>query len=814
MMRRDTGTPVLPVNGDHVAAVGQASAGAGSAQMPPRSIVEIMLYRKGTVLFWLCLALVLGAVYQTLAPPRYTSRAEVAVLRANPDAPGSPLASGGLSTGAPTTHAAMLHSTPVLTQALQDPAVADHPALRDEEDPLRYLRKELKVAASDETETVTLSFADADPEFAAAMVAAVLVAYFEHQGLPIRGMVRADDDRPTVSIMDEQVIAARLLQMSDQVTQARVLADLTRARRDRALKADGDISHLQQLLREAGADTETIGLQTLTFLNAEVNRLDQQIQSMPESWGPEHRLRAPIQRQYDATVERYFLAREGVVAQALTILEDDHTQASQHYERLSEELAIQQEQADLARSWPVRVIDPPRVAKRKSSPVALQTFGLAGFLGLVVGGLFAVRAELKAPPRTAAQSATPEHDGWSVSSSPPLLLNTRADLDRVESTRDIPMLGAVPQLAKSGQLTSPEFTSTASSIHQIRAVLQIQAGKQGTHSYAFTSPRRGAGKTSVTVGIASSLAISGTRTLVVDCDLAGRIVRGQTGRPADPSHIAPFGPLDRQGSSPNNESLDDIAVGQGYIPPDNGEQAVSAQGSGAVGIVGMLEGRSLTDCAVKATVEGLWLLPAAGAQTRHIGMMSDQFIRDLLEQARDRYDLVLFDTGPVPGSVEALLVTSQADGVVVVLPHGETGQALERMMSYLKVVGANIIGTVFNQSRNNGHSNGAAGPSRAAGSTDTAGRNGTPTHDDVAEHSDSIGRDIDEALDDVPLGSGILAAAVFADDESGFNNAGWELRGTSEFAGSPDDVATQPGNGRRTDPRPARDEVSDILPPE
>lgn len=793
------------------------SAAPGAGSVPPRSIVEIMLYRKGTVLFWLVVALALGAVYQTFAPPSYTSRAEVAVLRANPDAPGSPLASAGLSTGAPTTHAAMLHSTPVLTQALQDPAVADHPTLRDEEDPLRYLRKELKVAASDETETVTLSFADADPEFAAAMVSAVLVAYFEHQGLPIRGMVRADDDRPTVSIMDEQVIAARLLQMSDQVTQARVLADLTRARRDRALKAGGDISHLQQLLREAGADTETIGLQTLTFLNAEVNRLDQQIQSMPESWGPEHRLRAPIQRQYEATVERYFLAQQGVVAQAVTILEDDYTQASQHHDRLEQELAQLQGNADLARTWPVRVIDPPRVAQRKSSPMAVQTFGIAGFLGLALGGLFAVRAELKDPPTEAAQ-ARPDPSGWSVASSAPLLLNSRADLDQVEAARDVPMLGSVPQLAKSRQLTSPEFTSTASSIHQIRAVLQIQAGKQGTHSYAFTSPRRGAGKTSVTVGIASSLAISGTRTLVVDCDLAGRIVRGQTGRPADPSHIAPFGPIDRQGSSPDNESLDDIAVGQGYIPPSNGEQAVSTQGTGSVGIVGMLEGRPLADCAVKATVEGLWLLPAAGAQTRHIGMMSDQFIRDLLKEARDHYDLVLFDTGPVPGSVEALLVTSQADGVVVVVPHGESGQALERMMSYLKVVDANIIGTVFNQSRKNGAaSTNAAGQAHPAQGhpSDAATRNGTHApRDGDADASDTIGREIDEALDDVPLGSGILAAAVFADDESGFANAGWELRGTSEFSGGPDNAAPSNGNGRRSDARPLRDEVSDILPPE
>ena len=439
-----------------------------------------MLHRKGTVLFWVVIAMGLAAVYQIYAPPSYASRAEIAVLRANPDAPSSPLASAGLSTGAPTTHAAILLSTSVLTQALQDPTIADAPSLQNEEDPLRYLRKEMKVTASDEAETVSISFKDEDPEFAAAMITAVLCAYFEHQGLPIRGMVQQDDDRPTVSVMDEQVIASRLLQMSGEVTQARVKADLAQSRSERALRAGGDINHLQQLLREAGADTDTIGLRTLVILNAEVNRLAQQLQSMPESWGTEHRLRAPVQRQYDATNERYEMSRQGVVAQALTILQDDHTQLAQHHERLDQELTQLQEQAELLRSAPVRVIDAPRVAKKKSSPMALQTFGVAGFLGLALGGFFAIRAELNAPPMR-APAAQADADDWSITSSTPVYMNNRADLDRVEATRDFPLLGSVPQLAKSRQLTTPDFTATASSIpsSDVSSITASSAGRRG-----------------------------------------------------------------------------------------------------------------------------------------------------------------------------------------------------------------------------------------------------------------------------------------------------------------------------------------------
>ncbi|XAL99609.1 Wzz/FepE/Etk N-terminal domain-containing protein [Phycisphaeraceae bacterium D3-23] len=674
------------------AAAARASVGPQASAPPPRSLIEILLHRKWTVLFWVVLALGLGALYQHYTPPKYESRAELVVLRANPDAPASPLSSAGLSASAPSTHASILLSTTVLEQALQDPAVARSTLLEGVEHPLHYLRKELEVSASDETETVSIRFIGENPNEAAALITAIVHAYFAEQGLPVRGMTHAKDDRPTTSVMDEQVIASQLLFLSQQVGEAKIKADLARSRRDRAIASGRDINQLQQLLKEAGADTQTIGIMNLMSMNDQLSRLEQQLRSMPESWGAEHRLRVPVQQQHDALVDRYFLSEQRVRQQAIAQLESAYGQADSHRAELEAQFTQLQTQAEQARTSPVRVIDPPRVATRKSSPIAMKSYGVAGFLGLILGGFFAVRSEMRSPinPAPAAQHTRPQAEGpWEVApASLTALMRSQDDLEQVETIRDIPLLGAVPELSTGDRLTTPNFTSTASSIHQIRAVLQVQAHAQGTQSYAFTSPRRGAGKTSVAIGVASSLAVAGTRTLVVDCDLAGRIVRGQTGRPANPGHIAPFGPIDRQIGSSQNQSLDDIAVGQGYIKDERHLPPVSSSHPPRVGIVGMLEGRSLEQSAVKATVEGLWLLPASEAETRHIGQMSDAFIRDLLDQARGQFDLVLFDTGPVPGSVEALLVTSQADGVIIVVPHGESGKALDHTVSYLKVVSA------------------------------------------------------------------------------------------------------------------------------
>jgi len=78
-------------------------------------------------------------------------------------------------------------------------------------------------------------------------------------------------------------------------------------------------------------------------------------------------------------------------------------------------------------------------------------------------------------------------------------------------------------------------------------------------------------------------------------------------------------------------------------------------------------------------------------------------------------------------------VASQCDGVIVIVPQGEERRAMDRTMSYLKVVGANVLGTVFNR---------VAPDDDAAGLPEGVSRPGA-----------------------VPLGSGILAAAVFSDDE-------------------------------------------------
>ncbi|MEM8739035.1 MAG: hypothetical protein AAGG38_11245 [Planctomycetota bacterium] len=823
----------------------QPSASELARTEPAVSLLEIVLRHKGKLIVCLLLAMFAGLIYQLTAPRIYEATSEIFVQKSRGGEPISPLSPGGLSAGEPATHAALLGSTPVLLDALGRPGVSESDTFagfEHETQKLRHLQQTLSIESSEKSEIVRVSFRSEHREDTARIVNAVVAAYLQKQQLragpsPTSVAPRAAGASPDPSarpgVMEDQMVASRLMKLAQELTAAELSLEEATLSLEKAQEAalEGDLTEISAQLAAAGLDARNHGLAELAYLRAELARLDQELEGMPDSWGPSHKLRQPVERQADMLAKETQTLRRSVVQTMVGLLTSMRHTAAERVAELQTRVAAEQSHAAAMAQLPVDVFQPADVPTKKVAPRGVKTMGLAMFLGLATGTMWVLRSEIKAGP---ASDDAALRQAAGVAAEPAMVEVLCCDdiaqsLPQDESPL---LLGQVPEVPAGDRLTAPRFDGTASSIHQIRAVLQVQARQQQTAAYAFTSPRRGAGKTSVAIGVASSLAMSGTRTLVVDCDLAGRIARGQTRGPAagtgssagdatgaappdpaadsvfrDPAHQDQeadqgFGPLDPEGSSGENPCLDNIVIEQGYISEDDSAN-LSSNHAGKFGIAGMLDGGSLEDCAVKATVPGLALLPAVDAQTRHIGQMSDAFIRRLIDEARADYDLILFDTGPVPGSVEALLVTSQVDGVVVVVPQGEERKALARTMSYLKVVGATVTGTVFNRASNTPKP-GPAGPDRSGpGATATATATATvatatateSTMDHAGENTlvelerEQAAPDDAEFLEgDAPLGSGILAAAVFSDADSAYASDDWKLEETSEFNGSIDEL--------------------------
>lgn len=727
---------------------------------PPPSLLELAGKHKRTLLSCLGGALLLGVIAQLLLPPTFESNAQIYVQKRDGNASASTLTGAA---GLPSTHAAWLTTTPVLKAALASESVRDLPSItRLGDRVMEHMDKKLRTSFTREGETVTVTYRSRSRDDSATVLRAVLDAYLAELRAD-RGALPAEPGDAAPRMMDEQMVAGRLTELATRQAEADAEARRAATRLTQADAAGDDALALAALVDASGADSERLGAAELTYLKAELKKLGQQLESMPAGWGPEHSIRGPIQRRADA-MRHEVDTLDGEVAGAMrAALERSHTSAERRARELADEIAGTQATAARVAQLPVKVIQWPEVPRKKVAPRGAQTLGIAAFGGLGLGLMLMLRRELQDRPSDAPAYVAPAADpayalGYGAASAvvnptaPRALLAAEA-IEASTADQGTPMLGQMPEVRRvpgegaSGPV-SPDLDDPASSIHQIRAVLQVQATATGTRAFAFTSPRRGAGKTSVALGVASSLALSGTRTLVVDCDLAGRIARNR-GADASPD---PAAAQDTADDGPDSADL-------GHARADRGgdHRGAASGGAGAQGITGMIDGKRLADCVVASTTAGLSLLPAVNPQPAHISKLSDAFIRRVIDESREAYDMVVFDTGPVPGSVEALLVASQCDGVVVVVKQGEDRKALDRTMSYLKVVGAKVTGTVFN---------------RVSDAADRAG--------DLPATTRSPGG--------APLGSGILAAAVFSDAESDFASEDFELKETSDFDGELADV--------------------------
>jgi capsular exopolysaccharide synthesis family protein len=227
-----------------------------------------------------------------------------------------------------------------------------------------------------------------------------------------------------------------------------------------------------------------------------------------------------------------------------------------------------------------------------------------------------------------------------------------SDETEADVASSAPLLGILPEL-KGTARDAGQRTAAAHSVHQIRVSLQARALRDG-HSdsqvYLFTSASAGEGKTTLAASLALSFAAARLRTLVMDCDLVGR-------------HLTAS--LQGQELEGLHEALRD----------------------------GTIRGR------VRKTDAGLYVLTAGVAGATDAPAMSPSAVRSVLEEARRHFHVVLLDTGPVLGSIEAAVLAQEADGAVMVISRGQNRGLVQKAVRRLRTLGTPVLGFVFNRAK-------------------------------------------------------------------------------------------------------------------
>ena len=221
-----------------------------------------------------------------------------------------------------------------------------------------------------------------------------------------------------------------------------------------------------------------------------------------------------------------------------------------------------------------------------------------------------------------------------------------------------PMLGVLPDLPD--RLSDPRQASIAAHcVHQIRTILQIhhavpaaggeEEGVEEPRAFAVTSGGPGDGKTSLALALGLSYAASGCRTLLIDTDLRG-------------------GGLSKRLNVTGDE-----------------------------GVMDALVGGDLLDVTCETEVPNLAVLPIGNARGSKAGVFSPNAVRRLVRAAKQHFDVILLDCGPILGSIEATPVASASDATILVVSRNQAKPTIQKAAEHLTHVGATVAGIVFNR---------------------------------------------------------------------------------------------------------------------
>lgn len=194
------------------------------------------------------------------------------------------------------------------------------------------------------------------------------------------------------------------------------------------------------------------------------------------------------------------------------------------------------------------------------------------------------------------------------------------------------------------------MSAAAECCRTIRTNLTFMSADEPIRAMVVTSASPREGKTTVTANIAISLAQSGKRVLLVDTDLR---------RPR--IHRA-FGV------------------------------------SGARGVTSVIVGEArLTDVVSPTDIPNLFVLACGPIPPNPSELLHSQRFGELVREALEHYDRVIFDSPPLGAVTDAAVLAPQLDAtLVVVKAHETTRDALASALRQLRDVGANVAGGVLN----------------------------------------------------------------------------------------------------------------------
>ena len=141
-----------------------------------------------------------------------------------------------------------------------------------------------------------------------------------------------------------------------------------------------------------------------------------------------------------------------------------------------------------------------------------------------------------------------------------------------------------------------------------------------------------------------------------------------------------------------------LVIDGDFRRPGLAEQLGLADGGNGLGDV--LAGTGNLSSVAIRTEAGFDLVGAGTESSRVVDRLGSPKMDEILGQAREQWDLILFDAPPALAAGDALTIASKSDGAVVVVHAGQDERGLlVRLANAVRHAGAEVFGVVLNQAR-------------------------------------------------------------------------------------------------------------------
>ena len=314
------------------------------------------------------------------------------------------------------------------------------------------------------------------------------------------------------------------------------------------------------------------------------------------------------------------------------------------YEGLLEKLKEAGVTAGL-RSNNFRIVDTARVPAAPAEPNLPRNLAFALALGLSTGVglcflLDGMDNTVRTPEQAQAISALPSLGMIPLGSRTRAAMSTRQRLSLASSKEAVEL---VTQSRPKSQM--------AESYRALRTSLLLTSVGGPPKVILVTSALPEEGKTTTSINSAIVLAQKGTRVLLIDADLRRPSIHKTLG----------MGP---------RSGLSNVLTGNATL-----EQAVLPS----------------------TILPNLFLLPAGTPPPNPAELLASAEMKDVLVRLREQYDHIVIDTPPTLSVTDAVVMSTGADRVILVIRSGQTTkQALRRARDLLMQVNARVCGVLLN----------------------------------------------------------------------------------------------------------------------